>query len=56
LVLQDFVEGRVSLVSAGADYGVVFMDADTAGQPVIEEATTKQRRADMAKARKTCRR
>jgi N-methylhydantoinase B len=49
LVLRDVVEGRVSLASAEADYGVVFKEAST--PPVIDEAETKRRRADMAKAR-----
>jgi N-methylhydantoinase B len=43
----------VSLASAEADYGVVFKNTGTADQPVIDEAATKQRRADMAKRRKT---
>ncbi len=53
LVLRDVIEGRVSLKSAEADYGVVFKDVRTAGQPVIDEAATKERRADMAKAQNT---
>jgi N-methylhydantoinase B len=53
LVLCDVVEGRVSLASAEADYGVVFKDTGTADQPVIDEAATKQRRADIGKTRKT---
>jgi len=53
LVLRDVIEGRVSLASAEADYGVLFADADAAGQPVIDEAATKARRADMAKLQNT---
>jgi N-methylhydantoinase B len=53
LVLRDVVEGRVSLASAQADYGVVFTAADAAGQPVIDEAATKQCRSEMAKTRNT---
>jgi len=53
LVLRDVVEGRVSLASAEADYGVVFEDAGAADQAVIDEAATKQRRAVLAKARNT---
>jgi N-methylhydantoinase B len=49
LVLRDVVEGRVSLAAAEADYGVLFKGS--ADQPVIDEAATKQRRADMAKSR-----
>jgi len=49
LVLRDVVEGRVSLASAEADYGVVFKDAGSAGQPEIDAVATWQRRADMAK-------
>jgi N-methylhydantoinase B len=52
LVLRDVIEGRVSLASASAAYGVVFKDADAAGQPVIDEVMTKQRRAGIASARK----
>jgi N-methylhydantoinase B len=48
LVLRDVVEGRVSLGSAEADYGVVFKDADVADQYVIDETATKQRRAELA--------
>jgi N-methylhydantoinase B len=51
LVLRDVVEGRVSLASAEADYGVVFIG--TADQPVIDEAATMQRRAELAKAPNT---
>ena len=53
LVLRDVVEGRVSLAAAEADYGVVFEDAGAADQYVIDEAATKRRRAEMAKARNT---
>jgi N-methylhydantoinase B len=52
LVLRDVVEGRVSLKSAEADYGVVFKDAN-AGQPVIDEVATRQRRADIAAGQNT---
>jgi len=48
-VLRDVVEGRVSLASAEADYGVVFIGA--ADQPVIDEAATTQRRTELAKTR-----
>jgi N-methylhydantoinase B len=51
LVLRDVVEGRVSRASAEADYGVVFKGSED--QPVIDEAATKQRRADMANAQNT---
>jgi N-methylhydantoinase B len=51
LVLRDVVEGRVSLASAEADYGVLFKGSED--QPVIDEAATKQRRADMANAQNT---
>jgi N-methylhydantoinase B len=50
LVLRDVVEGRVSLASAEADYGVVFEEAGSADQPVIDEAATKQLRADKTRA------
>src|SRR6202140_1561405 len=53
LGLRDVIEGRVSLASASADYGVVFKDAAAAGQPMIDDAMTKRRRADIAKARIT---
>ena len=49
LVLRDVIEGRVSLASAAADYGVVFRTGDA--PPVIDEAATKQRRADIEKTR-----
>jgi N-methylhydantoinase B len=51
LVLRDVIEGRVSLAAAEADYGVVFNGS--ADQPVIDEAATKQRRAEMAKSQNT---
>jgi N-methylhydantoinase B len=41
----------VSLASAEADYGVVFKGTGTGGEPVIDEAATKQRRAELAKVR-----
>jgi N-methylhydantoinase B len=50
-VLRDVIEGRVSRASAEADYGVVFATASAADQPRIDEAATKQRRADIEKAR-----
>jgi len=50
LVLRDVIEGRVSLASAENDYGAVFTAAGPTGQPEINEAATKQRRADRAKA------
>ena len=53
LVLRDVVEGRVSLKSAEADYGVVFQNAGAAEQFVIDEAATGQRRAELAKAQNT---
>jgi N-methylhydantoinase B len=51
LVLRDVVENRVSLASAEADYGVVFAAAEGAGQPAIDEAATRLRRAELAKMR-----
>ena len=53
LVLRDVIEGRVSLASAENDYGVVFTDVVATGQPEIDQAATKQRRAEMAKAQNT---
>jgi N-methylhydantoinase B len=53
LVLRDVVEGRVSLKSAEADYGVVFRDAGAADQYAIDEAATGRRRAELAKAQNT---
>ncbi len=53
LVLRDVIEGRVSLASAEADYGVLFADAGAAGEPVIDEAATKARRADMTRSQNT---
>jgi N-methylhydantoinase B len=50
-VLRDVIEGRVSLASAEADYGVVFNGTGSTDQPVIDEAATKQHRAEMAKTR-----
>jgi len=50
LVLRDVIEGRVSVASAAADYGVVFKNAGNASQPEIDEAATGQRRAEMGKA------
>ncbi len=52
LILRDVVEGRVSLASAGADYGVVFTPTSTAEQPQIDQAATLLRRGDQRKARK----
>jgi N-methylhydantoinase B len=52
LILRDVVEGRVSIASAGADYGVVFEKDSTAEQPRIDQAATAQRRGDLRKARK----
>jgi N-methylhydantoinase B len=49
LVLRDVIEGRVSLGSAEADYGVVFAKASTPDAPQIDEAATGQRRAELAK-------
>ncbi|MEI9924019.1 MAG: hydantoinase B/oxoprolinase family protein [Bradyrhizobium sp.] len=49
LVLRDVIEGRVSLASAENDYGVIFTTGTT-GQPEINEAATKQLRADLKKA------
>jgi N-methylhydantoinase B len=53
LVLRDVSEGRVSLASAEADYGVVFRDTGSADQPAIDEAATAECRADLAKKHKT---
>jgi N-methylhydantoinase B len=50
-VLRDVVEGRVSLASAEADYGVLFAKESTLDRPKIDEAATKQRRADIEKTR-----
>jgi len=52
-VLRDVIEGRVSRASAEADYGVVFATASAADRPIIDEAATRQRRADIEKARTT---
>jgi N-methylhydantoinase B len=52
LILRDLIEGRVSIASAGADYGVVFTKESTAEQPRIDQAATAQRRGDLRKARK----
>jgi len=53
LVLRDVVEGRVSLGGAESDYGVVFTDMGATGQPMIDEAATRQHRAAMAAAQNT---
>src|SRR6202166_3112804 len=53
LVLRDVIEGRVSLDSARADYGVVLGQRTAGERPVIDDAMTKRRRADIAKARIT---
>src|SRR6202043_1736552 len=53
LVLRDLIEGRVSLASAEADYGVVFEEAGAAEHHVIDQAATQRRRAEMAKAQNT---
>jgi N-methylhydantoinase B len=53
LVLRDVVEGRVSLAAAESDYGVVFENVGVAEQNVIDEAATRRRRAEMAKAQTT---
>jgi N-methylhydantoinase B len=47
------VEDRVSLASAGADYGVVFREAGAADQYAIDEAATGLRRAELAGAQNT---
>jgi N-methylhydantoinase B len=52
LILRDVVEGRVSIASAGADYGVVFTKDSTAEQPRIDQAATLLLRGDLRKARK----
>jgi N-methylhydantoinase B len=52
LVLRDVTEGRVSLASARADYGVVFKEPRDGEDPKIDVAMTKQRRAEMGKAAK----
>jgi N-methylhydantoinase B len=51
-VLRDVVEGRVSLESARADYGVVFGQGADGERPVIDEAATKALRAELGKAGK----
>jgi N-methylhydantoinase B len=51
LVLRDVTEGRVSRASAEADYGVVFATASAGDQLRIDEAATRQRRADIEKMR-----
>jgi len=51
LVLRDVIEGRVSLASAKADYGVLFKETSDGGQPEIDVAATEQRRIEMGKAR-----
>jgi N-methylhydantoinase B len=52
-VLRDVIEGRVSRASAEADYGVVFATASAGDQLRIDEAATRQRRADIEKMRTT---
>jgi N-methylhydantoinase B len=52
LITRDVVEGRVSLASASADYGVVFAPGSSAEQPKIDEAATARRRDELRKARK----
>jgi N-methylhydantoinase B len=52
LILRDVIEGRVSLASAGADYGVVFTKDSSAEQPEIDQAATAQRRGELRNARK----
>jgi len=52
LVLRDVIEGRVSLASAEADYGVLFKHAGKADQPEIDEAATKQRRHEISRTRR----
>ena len=49
LVLRDVVEGRVSLASAKADYGVVFGQGAEGERPVIDEVATKALRAGLGK-------
>jgi N-methylhydantoinase B len=51
LIRRDVVEGRVSVASAGADYGVVFAPDSSAEQPSIDAAATLRRRGDLRKAR-----
>jgi N-methylhydantoinase B len=51
LITRDVVEGRVSLASAGADYGVVFASGSSIERPRIDQAATAQRRNDLRKAR-----
>ncbi len=41
----DVIEGRVSLASAEADYGVVFGQGIVGERPVIDEVATKALRA-----------
>jgi N-methylhydantoinase B len=52
LITRDVVEGRVSLASAGADYGVVFASGSSIERPQIDQAATAQRRSDLRQARK----
>ncbi|MDB5515970.1 MAG: hydantoinase B/oxoprolinase family protein [Tardiphaga sp.] len=51
LITRDVVEGRVSLASAGADYGVVFASGSSLERPEIDTAATAQRRGELRKAR-----
>ena len=52
LIARDVVEGRVSLDSAAADYGVVFASNSSAEQPEIDQAATSRRRDELRKERK----
>jgi N-methylhydantoinase B len=52
LIARDVVEGRVSLASAGADYGVVFANGSSAEQPEIDPAATLRRRDELRKTRR----
>ena len=55
LVLRDVIEGRVSIASAEADYGVLFKETSDGGQPEIDLAATGQRRIEMGKTRNAAR-
>jgi N-methylhydantoinase B len=51
LITRDVVEGRVSLASAGTDYGVVFASGSSIERPEIDPAATAQRRGELRQAR-----
>jgi N-methylhydantoinase B len=52
LILRDVIEGRVSIASAGADYGVVFASGGSAELPEIDEDATLRRRSELRDERK----